>query len=317
MSAVAVTNSEFLEAMFADLPDGACAMVCSFAGDPLTVRRGAWFAHPWAFGSRLGTGTVTNNYVAMASFLPDPMLGEYRRRKANFASLHAVMLDDLGPAQREAADAPRRTAARLRVIETSPSNFQAWLFLEPDVDTDTRTTAEQLIQRMIEQGLAADTDPGMSGVTRFGRLPVGINGKAKYLRTVGRSTCASTAGHPEFRYRVADVAQAFGLDLTPEPEPARVSVTLGTAHARIDDFAALLEVLTAAGYYQCAARRRSARDHCPWLDTTPTARTAARRSSSRVPRTVGRRLSLLARALWRRGIGDVYRFVRDLTRGAA
>ena len=250
-----ITNADFLGAMFAELPDDtAAAMVCRFTGDPLTVDRGAWFARPWRHDDAIGDDD-RNGYVAVSSFRPDAALGEYRRRKANFARLHAVMLDDLGDGP--GAKLPMRHADRLPVsalVETSPRNYQAWLFLEADADTDDRERAERLIERMIAQGLAADTDPGMSGVTRYGRLPVGVNGKVKYLEHGRPFAVRLVRWNPEFRYTVAEVAQAFGLDLTatrqapaavPRPDDAELA-------RRCDGFAALLELVAHAGLYQAA-----------------------------------------------------------------
>lgn len=265
----AITNGEFLEAMFADLPDGAAAMVCGFAGDPHQADRTAWIARPWMFGKPLPwCGPMTNNYLAVSSFLPDPELGKYRRRKATFARLHAVMLDDLGDGP--GAKLPMRHADRLPVsalVETSPRNHQAWLFLEADGDTDDRERAERLIERMIAQGLAADADPGMSGVTRYGRLPVGVNGKAKYLEHGRPFAVRLVRWNPEFRYTVREVAQAFGLDLTatrqapaavPRPDDAELA-------RRCDGFAALLELVAHAGLYQTATGEGRHDITCPWL----------------------------------------------------
>lgn len=314
----AVTNAEFLEALFAELPDGAAAMTCAFAGDPHHAGRSAWFARPWMFGEPMTARATSNNYVVVSSFLPDPIIGQYRRRKANFARLHAVMVDDLG------TKLPLANVERLKpsaLVETSPGNYQAWLFLAPGEVTDSREIAERLIGSMIRQGLAADTDPGMSGVTRYGRLPVGINGKAKYLRDSKPFTVRLAAWSPATRYEVADVVRAFGLDLTPVHPSAQRSatpVTVGGAHRRIDDFAAMLEVLQAAGFYQAAIGEGRHAITCPWVDEhtdrcdTGTAILEPGPSNNwvggfRCHHSHGERLH----------IGHVYRFVRELTRGAA
>lgn len=312
---IAITNDEFLEAMFADLPDEACAMVCGFAGDPCTVRRGAWFARPWAFGSRIGAGPCLNTYTAVSSFRPDPVLGEYRRRKANFARLHAVMLDDLG------TKLAMRHADRLPVaalIETSPNNHQAWLFLTPDEQTDTRESAERLINAMIRQGLAANTDPGMSGVTRYGRLPVGVNGKEKYLRDGRSFPVRIERWNPEFRYSVAHVALAFGLDLTPEPPVLRPTVSLPTAHARIDDFGALLAWLRTHGHYIDGLGEGRHAICCPWIgEHSDRAESGTAILEPSLANSWAGGFRCHHGHCEGRGIGDVYRYVRGTARSAA
>ena len=220
---VAVTNAEFLEALCEDLPDGAAAMTCSLSGDPLTARRGAWFARPWTFGMTPPVRASRNNYVSIGAVYADPVLGEYRRRKANFARLLAVMVDDLG------SKLPMHHVERLApsaLIETSPQNFQAFYFLMPCAVTDSGERSTQLIDVMIKQGLAADTDPGMAGCVRLGRLPVGINGKAKYRRD-GRPFYVRLARwSPDRRYRVEDVTRVFEFDLTSQ-SPKFTASTVG------------------------------------------------------------------------------------------
>ena len=320
----AITNAEFLEALFADLPDDAAAMVCGFAGDPKPPKPNAderkrWFARPWTFGEPLRRcGPASNNYCAVSSFYADPELGEYRRRKANFARLHAVMLDDLGDGP--GAKLPMRHADRLPVsalVETSPRNFQAWLFLEPSTDTDSRELAERLIDRMIAQGLAADTDPGMSGVTRYGRLPVGVNGKAKYLDQGRPFSVRLARWCPDHRYTVAEVAQAFGLDLTaPAGRPRALSTPRPEDTGRRDDeFGALLEVLKLAGLYQAPIGEGRHVITCPWW----TEHTGGDTSGSAVMEP-SERNSWLGGFRCHHGhgqelhIGHVFRFVRELTR---
>jgi len=315
---IPVTNAEFLEALFHDLPDGAAALTCSFAGDPGAAARGAWFALPWAFGERPEVHGAQNTYCCVSSFWPDPQMGSYRRRKASFARLHGLMLDDLN------TKIPMTCAHRLRpsaLVETSPGNFQAWLFLEPGEVTDDRERAERLIDAMIRKGLAAQADPGMAGVTRYGRLPVGINGKAKYLRDGQVFRVRVVEWSPETRYSVAGVAQAFGLDLAPTAPAARPSglpVPVGVAYRRIDDFAAMLEVMRAAGLHLETLGEGRHSVICPWAnehtggDVTGTAIFEPSAANGwvggfRCHHGHGEALH----------VGHLYGFARNLSRGAA
>lgn len=264
MNAPAILNVEFLEALFADIPDDASAAVCGFSGDPNAPPEFAWCARPWRHGMRLpfSITTCSNNYVAISSFRPDAE-GKVRRRKDQFARLHTVMVDDINS---------KISAARIRLplsaqIETSPANWQGFYFIQPSDGSDTRATAERLIEQMIETGLAAAVDPGMAGVTRYGRLPVGLNAKAKYVEQLGRPfRCRLSTWNPERRYTVEQIADVYRLDLTPPP-PRQVRPLTDTETAqRVNGFTGLMQIITAAGLYL------ETRDNvmhiivCPWVD---------------------------------------------------
>jgi hypothetical protein len=263
-----ITNSEFLDAMFRDLPPGAAAMTAEFPGDPAAARRGAWFARPWMPGDATRGAPSWNAYVAVSSFRADPATGEFRRRKAQFARLHALMIDDAGT---KVSLARARRLAPSALTETSPGNYQAWLFLRSCEITDSRERAERLVLSMIDHGLQAPTDPGMAGVTRFGRLPIGTNGKAKYRSASGvpfRVRLESWS--PETRYTVAEVAEAYGLNLdAPGPQEAHApAVTpVRSAHQRIDGFMELLRAVESAGLYQGSLGEGRHAVTCPWVSS--------------------------------------------------
>ena len=214
-----ITNQQFLMALFEHMLPKTCATLHSFAGDP--GKDGRWNAMPWVIGKTLPTlNPFANNYVCVSSFHPTPE-GKYYRRKVLFAGLHCVMIDDLGT-KLPMSDLKLKPSA---LIETSPGNFQAWLFL--DRPLWTLASAETLINQMIAAGISAEMDPGMKGVTRVARVPVGANGKPKYKGPKGevwRQRVAEAA--LERRYTPDDIASAYGLDLTPRrtappPPPPR------------------------------------------------------------------------------------------------
>jgi len=67
---------------------------------------------------------------------------------------------------------------------------------------------------MIASGLTADgSDPGMNGVTRYGRLPVGANGKTACEALGAPFGCRATQWNPGRRYRIEEIAKAYKLDL--------------------------------------------------------------------------------------------------------
>jgi len=263
----AVSNEQFLEAMFADTAPGMHTIVCSFLADPYKATRADWRGWAWAPGGALPRGFDTGNtYLTVSTFEPDPQTGERRRRKANFCSLHAVMIDDLGT--KVAPDKMLLPPSAL--IETSPDNYQAYLFVVQDEAARDRRLCERLIDAMVAAGLTADgSDPGMKGVTRNSRLPVGINSKGKYVERLGHPfpvRCSQYA--PGRRYAIAEIAAAWSLELTP-PTPRALAIPHPAEAARMTRrFDALLRTFELKGMYR--GRIGPGPWHavrCPWVHT--------------------------------------------------
>ena len=124
-----VGNGEFLLALFGDELADARPVVVSFVGNPASVAAKGWFGRPWQ-GSPDRTVSLpasANNYFNLATFLPDEA-GHFRRRKARFRALYAVMLDDIGTK----VAMERLTLPPSWLLETSPGNHQAgYLLGEP------------------------------------------------------------------------------------------------------------------------------------------------------------------------------------------
>lgn len=258
---IKISNKQFLEAMFRDQIPGTAATLHSFTGDP--VKDGKWNAMPWRRGKVLPTlNPFANNYVCVSCFHPgeDPKTGKdkFYRRKIQFASLHAVMIDDLGT-KLPMSDLKMKPSC---LVETSPGNFQAWLFLEAPLLTIS--AAETLINEMIRAGISAEMDPGMKGVTRVARVPVGANGKAKY-RGEGNAVWPQVVHEAalELRYTPADIAAAYGLDLTPRreappPSPPRSGVDV--------ERAGIVKWLKLLGLHKEEQRPGYHEIICPWAD---------------------------------------------------
>lgn len=262
-----VTNGDFLEAVFVDAEAGACTIVCSFLADPYAAKRSAWFGRPWAPGDRLPHWfDEGNTYLTVSTFRPDQQTGECRRRKANFAAIHAVMVDDIGTK----VQSEKLHLEPSALIETSPGNYQAYYLLEQDDDTRNRGLCERLIERMVAAGLTADgRDPGMKGVTRYGRLPVGINNKPKYVEKLGKPFAVRCQWFdPGTRYTIRQIAEAWKLDLS-EPKVAFtnvVSITPALAKRAGEKFSSLIEVFKGMGMYH--EQRGAWHDvTCPWIHT--------------------------------------------------
>lgn len=256
-----ISNKQFIDALFRDIPPGAAATLHSFSGDP--AKDGKWNAMPWLKGKVLPTlNPFNNNYVCVSSFTsaPDPKTGQpkFNRRKVQFASLHAVMIDDLGT-KLPMADLKMKPSA---LIETSPGNFQAWLFLEQPLKTIAG--AETLINEMIRVGISAENDPGMKGVTRVGRVPVGANGKQKYRGPKGevwRQVCHEA--NLDLRYTPEQIADVYGLDLTikrepPPPPPPRTGIDI--------ERAGLIKWIKLLGLHKEEQRPGYHEIICPWAE---------------------------------------------------
>ena len=196
-----VTNADFLTELFGILKGDAHPMVCSILDDPHSTSGVSWSGNPWFPGTTSTDAADQNWYFSLARFKPDSE-GKYRRRKAQFDALAAIMLDDIGTkaAGRERLDALPPTW----LIETSPGNFQAgYVFNEP-IANERLATA--LMNAVITAGLC---DKGANGpLTRYARLPAALNGK--HTPAFG---CRLVEWHPERRYRPEEIVTGLQLDL--------------------------------------------------------------------------------------------------------
>lgn len=110
------------------------------------------------------------------------------------------MVDDVGTKVDPSAVAALPPTIR---VETSPGNEQWWYVLaEPERDA---AKFDGVIRAFISSKLLG-ADPGMSGVTRVGRLPTFENAKPKY----GGWTCAMRELNTR-RYTIEELLKGFGL----------------------------------------------------------------------------------------------------------
>lgn len=199
-----VTNAEFIAAVFSNLPINAQAVVCSKPGDP-TV--GGWVAKP-AIQTVNNLSAKHNNYINCASFFTNND-GSLYARKEQFAGYGFIMLDDIG------TKIPLDAFGNFEfssLLETSPGNFQAGIILAEPI-TDGKQ-ANDLLDAIIAAGLC---DKGAGGAqSRWGRLPVGCNGKEKYANANGEAfQCRLVEWHPERKYTLQEVIEGLNLKISP------------------------------------------------------------------------------------------------------
>ena len=202
-----ITNEEFIAAIFQKRPDGAFVAVCSRPGDPTT--EGGWFAKR---ADRASLPVTNNNYVSCSSLILQDD-GNLKAIKDRFAAYHFIMLDDIG------TKIPRERFGDFEFsfyIETSPENFQAGIILvEPLTDI---AEAERLLKAIMAKGLS---DEGASGLIRWARLPIAINGKEKHKDEQGKPfQCRLVQWRPDKRYSPQEIFDGLKLDLQPEKEAA-------------------------------------------------------------------------------------------------
>ncbi len=200
---------ELLAALSEGMSEEERLILCGFAGDPNAAPSHAWKPRPWRPGRGLEMHESWNGYTTVASFgrAGD---GSFRRRTETFAAGRALMVDDVGTKVDPSAVAALPPSAK---IETSPDNFQYWYILaEPERDM---SKFDGVIRAFIS-GKLLGADPGMSGVTRVGRLPGFQNAKPKY----GGWTVKMHELAPR-RYSLDELLAGFSLQINGRRIPAR------------------------------------------------------------------------------------------------
>ena len=205
-----VGNGDFLPAVFGELA-AARPVLVSFEGNPVCVPAKAWFGRPWQDRPDffVSLPASANNYFSLAVFGPDEA-GQFRRKKACFQALYAVMLDDIGTK----VALERLTLPPSWLLETSLGNHQAgYLLREPLSDGNV---ADRLMNAIVAAGLC---DPGASGPrTRLARLPIAVNGKH-----MPPFQCRMVMWSPDLRYSVEEIVDGLQLEMASAGRSARQS----------------------------------------------------------------------------------------------
>ena len=257
-----VGNAKFITAVISGLPEGAFAAVCSKPDDP---DEGGWYAqHASDIAEQCAAGN--NNYLNCSSFHHGKD-GRFTARKDCFAACHFLLLDDLG----SKVPLERLTGFDLSwLIETSPGNYQGGIILAEPMTNGAE--AIRLHDAVIAAGLC---DPGAAGpLTRWGRLPVAINGKKKYADEHGAPfRCRLVEWRSDKRYSPAQIVDGLQLDLAPagKPKTAKGASLRGPADHADDVFTPKAEenpviaALKAGNLYKTPLGSGKHDVTCPWV----------------------------------------------------
>jgi hypothetical protein len=208
------------------------------------------------------------NRDAGVKMMKSPTYGNFMRRaKDNFVGMVAIMVDDVGDEDGTMGAGAKIMASKIAIqpswkVCTSPHCWQYWYLLETMVSN--REIAERFIDDLVASGLTTDAkDPGMKGVSRVGRLPMGANNKPKYGTPPPEVYGSAFTGE---RFTLTGLAKAFGL-----PDPFRpVERKSYNGYATISEAPKQLQVmqqfLEYLGMVKFNDGRGTMEITCPWIE---------------------------------------------------
>ncbi|QGT52237.1 coil containing protein [Vibrio phage MZH0603] len=214
---VQVSNKEFIEAIFGE--DSYWCHVTDFTYDPGNIPKDrhliAWKGDYYC---RYQFEQNSNQYFTISTFYCDDEQ-QARRRKALFKQTPCIVLDDVK--EKLSMDEVNKLPQPAWILETSTGSEQ-WGYILDTPCTD-RSMVENLLDGLVANGLAPDgKDPGMKGVTRYVRLPEGINNKASKLLNGQPFKCRMSLWEPTRRVTIEQLATPFCVDLHAVRREARV-----------------------------------------------------------------------------------------------
>lgn len=217
MSGLNITNKEFVTAIFGE--DAPWCHVTDFPYDPNNIPpdrhliswKGDYFC-------RYNLRPNTNQYFTISHFFCDSD-NQARRRKALFRHTRVIVLDDVK--EKLSMAEVSKLPAPAWVLESSVGSEQwGYILNEPCAD---RSRVENLLDGLVANGLAPEgRDPGMKGVTRYVRLPEGINNKASKLVDGQPFKCRMLVWQPFNRVTLEELAAPFSVNLDAPRREQRV-----------------------------------------------------------------------------------------------
>lgn len=212
-----ISNKEFIDAVFGE--DASWCHVTDFPYDPGNIPKDkhliAWKGD---YYSRYQLQPNTNQYFTISTFYCDDQQ-QARRRKALYRQTHCLVLDDVR--EKLSEEAAQRLPEPSWILETSENSLQ-WGYI-----LDTPCTEAFKIDNLNDGLIASDLapkgkDPGQRGITRYVRLPEGINNKASKLVNGQPYKCQMRLWKPFNKVTLEQLAEPFGIDLNQVRREQRV-----------------------------------------------------------------------------------------------
>jgi len=247
-----ITNLEFLKVLFGS--EYQWAHVCCFHDDPGNIpanRRGVWAGD---YFQSYYIQPNTNQYFCISNFMGDEQ-GKSRRRKANYRYTYVIVADDVN--EKLPVSNVMRLPQPTYKLQTSPGSEQwGWVLNKP---CQERHRVENLLDGLVAQGLApGGKDPGMKGVTRYVRLPEGVNAKSTKLVNGLPTRCILLEWNPTFKVKLEDLAEPFGVDIHAERRESRIDGAADIPdHPLLNVPAINVKEVRSKGRFDIS---------CPWVD---------------------------------------------------
>ncbi|QOV06277.1 DNA primase [Burkholderia phage Maja] len=183
---------------------------------------GGWWPVPWKDGKYINA--QSNCYVCISSSIKTANAKgqmRYWRGEASFGHGLALMVDDIGTGKGSKGEITLEEIVAkcvpTAIVETSPGNHQLWYFMANPIANMRRFKA--FLSSFVTHVLKKGGDNTIKDVSRYGRMPIGINNKRhgsggdyKYAGDDGRPFEVRLL-HADYskRYEIEDIEQAFGF----------------------------------------------------------------------------------------------------------
>lgn len=215
------SNAEFLQEVFKNVAPGETPWILSKA----EIDDGNWTGRP--VNGKTPESRSYNNYTSISTYREEG--GEYKRRKANFAGTHVVVLDDVNLGS--------LILPPSYVVETSPGKHQVGYILEKP--ERNMAAVDALMSELAQQKLIPVDKSGNNAV-RVVRLPFGAN--TKYP---GSPECKLVEWTGK-RYSFSEVVGTFNVNAPDSFSPPEIK----SPASKLERFSEIInEVLRGENYH--------------------------------------------------------------------